>query len=109
MPLEDSRIGRQVVTLLQSTFRRDSRDGHHHDFQPRIQSGHRWCQKAARNGPVIITNRGKPVHVLLSIEASQKLTGLNANIVDLLRTPEAADIEFETKRAVISHRPVDLS
>ncbi|MDF3197093.1 type II toxin-antitoxin system Phd/YefM family antitoxin [Pseudomonas sp. 1912-s] len=67
------------------------------------------AKKAARQGPVFITDRGKPAHVLLSIEDYQKLTGLNADIVDLLVMPEAGDIEFETERAVIIHRPVDFS
>ena len=67
------------------------------------------AKKAARKGPVFITDRGKPAHVLLSIEEYQKLTGLNADIVDLLVMPEAADIDFETERAVIFHRPVDFS
>jgi prevent-host-death family protein len=67
------------------------------------------AKKAALQGPVIITDRGKPAHVLLSIEDYEKLTGTNASIVDLLVMPEAADIEFETERAVITHRPVDLS
>ncbi|MHC8321385.1 type II toxin-antitoxin system Phd/YefM family antitoxin [Pseudomonas sp. GB2N2] len=67
------------------------------------------AKKATRQGPVIITDRGKPAHVLLSIEDYQTLTGINANIVELLVMPEAADIEFETERAVIIHRPVDLS
>lgn len=67
------------------------------------------AKKATRQGPVIITDRGKPAHVLLSIEEYQKLTGTSANIVDLLVMPEAADIDFETERAVITHRPVDLS
>jgi len=67
------------------------------------------AKKAALHGPVIITDRGRPAHVLLSIEEYQKLTGTNPSIVDLLVMPEAADIEFETERAVITHRPVDLS
>lgn len=67
------------------------------------------AKKATRLGPVIITDRGKPAHVLLSIEDYQMLTGSNASIVELLVMPEAADIEFETERAVIIHRPVDLS
>ncbi|WP_428552145.1 type II toxin-antitoxin system Phd/YefM family antitoxin [Pseudomonas edaphica] len=67
------------------------------------------AKKAASKGPVFITDRGKPAHVLLSIEDYQKLTGLNVNIVDLLVMPEAAEIDFETERAVITHRPVDLS
>ena len=67
------------------------------------------AKKAALQGPVIITDRGKPAHVLLSIEEYEKLTGTNASIVDLLVMPETADIEFEAERAVITHRPVDLS
>lgn len=67
------------------------------------------AKKAARQGPVFITDRGKPAHVLLSIEDYQKLTGLNVDIVDLLVLPEAAEIEFEPERAVITHRPVDFS
>ncbi|MBN2991829.1 type II toxin-antitoxin system Phd/YefM family antitoxin [Pseudomonas cedrina subsp. fulgida] len=67
------------------------------------------AKKAARHGPVFITDRGKPAHVLLSIEDYQKLTGLNADIVDLLVMPEAAEIDFQTERAVITHRPVDFS
>ena len=67
------------------------------------------AKKAARKGPVFITDRGKPAHVLLSIEDYQKLTGLNVDIVDLLVMPEAAEIDFETERAVVTHRPVDLS
>ncbi|MGF6097280.1 type II toxin-antitoxin system Phd/YefM family antitoxin [Pseudomonas sp. 18175] len=67
------------------------------------------AKKATRQGPVFITDRGKPAHVLLSIEDYQKLTGLNADIVDLLVMPQAADIEFETERGVITPRPVDLS
>ncbi|CAI8986593.1 Antitoxin [Pseudomonas sp. IT-196MI5] len=67
------------------------------------------AKKATRQGPVFITDRGKPAHVLLSIEDYQKLTGTNADIAELLVMPEAADIEFETERAVIKHRPVDLS
>lgn len=67
------------------------------------------AKKAASKGPVFITDRGKPAHVLLSIEDYQKLTGLNVDIVDLLVMPEAAEMDFETERAVITHRPVDLS
>ena len=67
------------------------------------------AKKATRQGPVIITDRGRPAHVLLSIEDYEKLTGMNANIVELLVMPEAADIEFETERAVITPRSVDLS
>ncbi|KPY33090.1 MULTISPECIES: type II toxin-antitoxin system Phd/YefM family antitoxin [Pseudomonas syringae group] len=65
------------------------------------------AKKAAKEGPVIITDRGRPAHVLLSIEDYLKLTGSAASIADLLAMPE--DIEFEPQRAAIAPRPVDLS
>lgn len=54
-------------------------------------------KREARNGPVFITDRGKPRHVLLSIEDYNKLTGNKENIIDLLAMPEAADIEFDAQ------------
>jgi prevent-host-death family protein len=68
------------------------------------------AKKAAAKGPVFITDRGRPAHVLLTIEDYQKLTGANANIVDMLAMPDAADIEFEPPRlrGPLS-RPADLS
>lgn len=65
------------------------------------------AKKAAQNGPVYITDRGRPAHVLLCMEEYQRLTGLNASIVDLLVMPEPA-VEFEPERAVITQRPVDF-
>lgn len=56
------------------------------------------AKKAAKNGPVFITDRGRPAHVLLSIEEYRKLLGTEPNILDLLAMPEAAAIEFETPR-----------
>ena len=53
------------------------------------------AKKAASKGPVIITDRGKPAHVLLSIEEYQRLTGKRNSIVEQLAMPESADIEFE--------------
>lgn len=56
------------------------------------------AKKAAKRGPVFITDRGKPAHVLLTIEEYQRLTGKQASIVDLLAMPEAGDIAFEPPR-----------
>ncbi|PXX58589.1 prevent-host-death family protein [Pseudomonas sp. LAMO17WK12:I10] len=67
------------------------------------------AKKASRNGPVIITDRGRPAHVLLSIEDYEKLSGLNTSIVDMLVMPEALEIDFETERATIIPREIDLS
>ena len=67
------------------------------------------AKKAAKHGPVFITDRGKPAHVLLSIEEYQRLTKQRRNIVDSLAMPDIADIEFEPPRVSIHTEPADLS
>ncbi len=67
------------------------------------------AKRAALNGPVFITDRGRPAHVLLSIDAYQRLTGRQESILDLLADPDAADAEFTPGRAEIRARPIDLS
>lgn len=67
------------------------------------------AKKAAQHGPVFITDRGKPAHVLLSIEEYRRLTKQGRNIADSLAMPELADIEFEPPRVVIDAHPADLS
>jgi len=67
------------------------------------------AKKAAREGPVFITDRGRPAHVLLSIEEYQRLTSSRPKIADLLAMPGDEDIEFEPPRAVINSRAVDFS
>lgn len=63
---------------------------------------------AARNGPVFITDRGRPAHVLLTFEEYQRLTGQDS-IIDLLGLPsEAADVELETPRARDLARPANV-
>ena len=62
------------------------------------------------NGPVFITDRGHPSHVLLTIEEYQKLTDKKESIVELLAMPDAADIEFEPPRLSKKlYQPADLS
>ena len=56
------------------------------------------AKRAAAKGPVVITDRGEPAHVLLTIEEYQRLTGGKSNIADLLFDRQAAKIEFETTR-----------
>jgi hypothetical protein len=53
------------------------------------------AKKAAKNGPVIITDRGKPSHVLMTYDA--------------LAMPGLAAIDFEPHRVEIRPREVDLS
>lgn len=59
------------------------------------------AQKATQDGPVFITDRGRPAYVLLSIDEYLRLTNEGPSIVELLSMPAAADIEFEPPTAVI--------
>lgn len=67
------------------------------------------AKKAAKSGPVFITDRGKPSHVLLSIEEYQRLTNQRRNIADSLAMPGVADIEFESQCIIIEAQMTDLS
>jgi len=49
----------------------------------------------AKNGPVIITDRGKPSHVLLSIDEYRKLTASNHKMSELLSMPADDYFDFE--------------
>lgn len=67
------------------------------------------AKKAARQGPVFITDRGTPSHVLLSIEQYEQITRGQGSIVDLLAQPAADAVDFEAPRADGLFRPADLS
>jgi prevent-host-death family protein len=67
------------------------------------------AKRAAKKGPVFITDRGRPAHVLLTIEEYQKIAGKQQTIADALAMREGAEIEFEAPRLKGSfHRPADL-
>jgi len=65
------------------------------------------AKKAAKEGPVFITDRGRPAHVLLTIDEYQRLSGGVASIVEMLAMPGTEDIEFEAPRAQGLYRPAD--
>jgi prevent-host-death family protein len=67
------------------------------------------AKRAASKGPVFITDRGRPAHVLLSFEDYQKLVGSANHIVDLLAMPDADSVEFDPPRVDHLYRPADLS
>ena len=67
------------------------------------------AKRAANNGPVVITDRGRPAHVLMRFEDYQQLTRQRRNIAGALAMPDMADIEFEPARVTIEPRPVDFS
>jgi antitoxin (DNA-binding transcriptional repressor) of toxin-antitoxin stability system len=57
------------------------------------------AKRAAAREPVIITDRGTPAYVLLSIDEFRRLTGRDQGIVEWLSMED--DINFETE-------PLDL-
>jgi len=62
-------------------------------------------KRAAARGPVIITDHGRPSHVLLTFADYQRLTGAEASLVDAFVLAE--EIEFEPVRPGGSVREVD--
>lgn len=83
------------------------------------------ARKAAKNGPVFITDRGKPAYVLLTINDYEQLSAGRSStsladksiesdrskmsIVDLLGMPPGIeDVELEIPRNRSTPRPVDF-
>ena len=67
------------------------------------------AKKAAEKGPVIITDRGRPAHVLLSFEDYQKLLDAGPSLLDALAQKEDGDFDFDPPRMGDDiSRPVDL-
>ena len=68
------------------------------------------AKRAAKRGPVFITDRGRPSHVLLTVEEYQRITGGQKSVLDLLAIPAAAEIDFEPPRLRGNlHESPDLS
>ena len=68
------------------------------------------AKKAALDGPLFITDRGRSAYVLMTIERYEQLLGNQPSILDLLADPDCAEIEFEPPRlrsGIV--RPPDLS
>ena len=68
------------------------------------------AKKAAAAGPVFITDRGVPAHVLLSIETYRQLVGGQETIIDRLGMPPGVeDVELELPVGRNLARPADFS
>lgn len=69
------------------------------------------AKKAAINGPVIITDRGKPAHVLMSIDAYRKLRGgKKMSLLESLTPSNLApmDDDFEFPKVGGITKPAEL-
>jgi PHD/YefM family antitoxin component YafN of YafNO toxin-antitoxin module len=67
------------------------------------------AKKAAENGPVFITDRGRTAHVLLTIGEYQKISGKGKSILELLAMPGDQDFDFEPPTLTDLARGADLS
>lgn len=66
------------------------------------------AKKATQDGPVFITDRGRPAHVLMTIEDYRRLTGERRSLVDALAMPGLADGEFDPPRLNLATRPANF-
>lgn len=53
------------------------------------------AKRAAGRGPVFITSRGTPSHVLLTIEDYRRLRARPISLADALAHPESTNIDFD--------------
>ena len=67
------------------------------------------AKKAAQDGPVIITDRGKPSHVLMTYDDFKRLSGKRRSLIEALSMPGLSEIDFSPERTEIVSRAVDLS
>jgi len=68
------------------------------------------AKKAAQTGPVYITDRGKPSHVLLSFADYQRLAANQPSIIDLLGEPAGIEdtcLELSVSRELAQPAPFD--
>jgi len=64
------------------------------------------AKRAAQNGPVFITERGNPSHVLLAFSEYKKITNKNKNIVEVISMSE--EIDFELAKVNITIKPIEF-
>jgi hypothetical protein len=65
------------------------------------------AKRAADDGPVIITDRGRPAYVLMRHETYRRLTGGGPGTRALLADPESEAVEFEPPR--LGAEPLEIN
>jgi len=64
------------------------------------------AKKATEAGPVVITDRGKPAHVLMTFSDYQRVIGKRKNILDLVGMKGTSDIKFEPAKITSLSKPM---
>ncbi len=69
------------------------------------------AKRATAQGPVVITDRGRPAFALLKIEDYYELTGKKeVSLLELMDAiPGGEGIDFEPQKALVELRPAVLS
>jgi PHD/YefM family antitoxin component YafN of YafNO toxin-antitoxin module len=67
------------------------------------------AKKAAENGPVFITDRGRTAHVLITFDEYLRITDKGKSILALLAMPGDMDIDFEPEPLPDLARGADFS
>ena len=52
------------------------------------------AKRLALAEPVFVTDRGRPTHVLMSMQAFRQMSGQRDSILDLLAVPGAPDVDL---------------
>lgn len=66
------------------------------------------AKRAAEGGPVFVTDRGNPRHVLLTYDQYLHLRGEKRSLNDALSSPGLSDIEFDPPRSEVVFRPTEF-
>ncbi len=66
------------------------------------------AKRAAELGPVFITDRGEPSHVLLSIATYRKLSMSGVSALEMISMGDVDDMEFDPSRLELQLRVPDL-
>lgn len=67
------------------------------------------AKKACAKGPVIVTDRGRPSHVLLSYAEYERLSGQDKSLISRLSAPGLSEVDFAPQRLDIAPRQIDLA
>jgi prevent-host-death family protein len=64
------------------------------------------AKRAAKKGPVFVTDRGRPSHVLLSIEQYRAITKRPKSLAEAVAMPNAGLVDFDPPRLGSNEFPV---
>lgn len=67
------------------------------------------AKRAAESGPVIITDRGRPAHVLLTFDSYKQLSQGHSRIADLLAMPWPEGLELDIPQLADPAQAADLA